>query len=276
MTTWLITGCSSGLGYQLAKAVLERGYNAVLTARNIAKLQSLIDQFPNTALALVLDVTKDKQITEVVHQAQQRFGRLDVLVNNAGYGYRAAIEEGDVADVSRLFATNFFGPVALIKAVLPGMRARRSGTILNLSSIAARCTSAGSGYYAATKCALEGMSQGLIKEVKPLGIKVMIVEPGAFRTDFAGRSLTQTSTIIDDYKQTAGLRRKEHNSSENGYQPGDPAKAAQVIIDAAEASDSPFKLLLGDDALAMASSQLEEEQSEITTWQAISSATNFS
>src|ERR1700722_11354606 len=199
MPTWFITGCSTGLGRALAAAVLDRGDNAVVTARDAAAVRDLAGQYPGTALALSLDVTDGAQVVSAARAAEERFGGIDVLVNNAGYGYRAAVEEGDDADVKQLFATNFFGPVTLIKAVLPGMRARRSGAIVNISSIGARRTPEGSGYYSATKAALEGLSGSLRKELAPLGITVMAVEPGAFRTDFSGRSLAQSGTVIADY-----------------------------------------------------------------------------
>lgn len=180
-------------------------------------------RFPHTALALPLDVTDKKQISSAVQQAQARFGGIDVLVNNAGYGYRAAVEEADDADVRQLFDTNLFGAVDMIKAVLPDMRVKRAGAILNISSIGARISPAGSGYYSATKAALEGLSGSLHKELRPLGISVTAIEPGAFRTDFAGRSLTQSATAIPDYAETAGKRRKE-NDTVHGTQPGDPAR----------------------------------------------------
>src|SRR3954447_21075029 len=186
MATWLITGCSTGLGRALAQAVLAHGHNAVVTARNVTTLQELASAFPDTALALPLDVTDRAQISKVVQQARTRFGSIDVLVNNAGYGYRAAVEEADDTDIRQLFDTNVFGAVDMIKAVLPGMRANRAGSILNISSIGARICPAGSGYYSATKAALEGLSGSLHKELQPLGINVTVIEPGAFRTDFAG------------------------------------------------------------------------------------------
>jgi NAD(P)-dependent dehydrogenase (short-subunit alcohol dehydrogenase family) len=233
MPTWLITGCSTGLGRHLAEAVLARGYNAIVTARDATKVQDLVDANPDTALALALDVTEDTQVTNAVQQAEGRFGGVDVLVNNAGYGYRAAVEEGEEPEVATLFATNFFGPVAMIKAVLPGMRARRNGAIANISSIGARISPPGSGYYSATKAALEAMSASLRRELEPLGITVTVVEPGGFRTDFAGRSLQQSQDAIADYADTAGRRRKEHDTA-HGNQPGDPARAAQAIITAVE------------------------------------------
>ncbi|MDQ1583332.1 MAG: hypothetical protein QOF36_1386, partial [Microbacteriaceae bacterium] len=225
MTTWFITGCSTGLGRALAAAVLERGDNAVITARSADSVADLAGSHPETALSIALDVTDHDQVKSAVSAAEERFGSVDVLVNNAGYGYRAAIEEGDAQDVQKLFATNVFGPVDLIKAVLPGMRARRSGTIVNVSSIGARISPPGSGYYSATKAALEGITGSLRKELQPLGITAISVEPGGFRTDFAGRSLTQSAEAIDDYAGTAGKRRKEHDTA-HGTQPGDPVKAA--------------------------------------------------
>ena len=247
MTTWLITGCSTGLGRALAQAVLARGDNAVVTARDTSTLQDLATEFPTTALAVALDVTEQSQVDAAVQQAEERFGAVDVLVNNAGYGYRAAIEEGSDEDVRTLFDTNVFGPVAMIKAVLPGMRSRRSGAIVNISSIGARISPPGSGYYSASKAALEGLSGSLQKEVKPLGISVTVVEPGGFRTDFAGRSLTQSAEAIADYADTAGKRRKEHDTV-HGTQQGDPDKAAAAIITAVEAPETPGFLLLGEDA----------------------------
>ena len=275
MLTWLITGCSSGLGRALATAVLERGDNAVVTARDALRVAEFAEQHPETALALDLDVTDHARIRAIVAATRGRFGGIDVLVNNAGYGYRAAVEEGDDDDLQRLFATNVFGAVAAVKAVLPGMREQRSGTIVNISSIGARITPAGSGYYSATKAALEGLTGSLRKELKPLGIRAMIVEPGAFRTDFSGRSLQQSASPIADYAETAGRRRKEHDTT-HGTQPGDPAKAAQVIIEAAVSSDPPELLLLGQDALDGFRATQESQRAEVDAWQHLSSATQFS
>jgi NAD(P)-dependent dehydrogenase (short-subunit alcohol dehydrogenase family) len=274
MATWLITGCSTGLGRSLAEAVLARGDNAVVTARDVAKVEDLAKAYPDTALAVALDVTDPAQVADAVRQAGARFGEVDVLVNNAGYGYRAAVEEGDDADVQRLFATNFFGAVAMIKAVLPGMRARRHGAIVNVSSIGARICPPGSGFYAATKAALEGMSGSLRKELEPLGIKVMAVEPGGFRTDFAGRSLDQSAEAIADYAGTAGKRRKE-NDRAHGTQPGDPGRAAQAMITAVESADVPALLLLGEDALGAFGAVLDAQRAELEKWRALSAGTGF-
>jgi NAD(P)-dependent dehydrogenase (short-subunit alcohol dehydrogenase family) len=274
MSTWLITGCSTGLGRSLADAVIGAGHNAVVAARDAAKVADLVDTAPDRVLAVALDVTKPDQVESAVRQAQERFGDVDVLVNNAGYGYRAAVEEGDDAEVRTLFDTHFFGSVAMIKAVLPSMRARHEGAIVNLSSIGAQLTPVGSGYYAAAKAAIEGMSGALHGELAPLGISVTVVEPGAFRTDFAGRSLVQSATPIDDYADTAGKRRKE-NDTMDGNQAGDPAKAAAAIIEAVESSDPPSFLLLGPDALAAYRYVADARAAEIASWEKLTSSTNF-
>ncbi len=274
MKTWLITGCSAGLGKSLAKAVLKKGDRAVVTARKAETLSGFAEEFPETALVLALDVTDEKAVTDTVKKAKEKFGSIDVLVNNAGYGYRAAVEEGSVADTQKLFDTNFWGPVALIKEVLPDMREKRSGVILNVSSIAALQTAPGSGYYAASKCALEGLSGGLRAEVEPLGIKVIVVEPGAFRTDFAGRSLTQSEKVIKDYEQTAGARRIGKDIS-HGTQPGDPDKAAELMIMAAETKDAPFRLLLGTDAVTFAGHVMQGRIEEYAKWEKFSRQSDF-
>lgn len=274
MTTWLITGCSTGLGKSLAHAVLKAGFNAVVTARNVHTVQDLVSAYPNTALAVTLDVTDPAQVESAVKLAEGRFGSVEVLVNNAGYGYRGAVEEGDAKEVAALFATNFFGTVSMIKAVLPGMRARHSGTILNISSIAGRLAAPGSGYYSATKFAIEGMSDALRKEVAPLGIRVTIVEPGAFRTDFAGRSLHQAKADIADYASTAGPRRKE-NDKTGGTQPGDPERAAKAIIKVVAGSTLPARLLLGSDAVKIVADELDTQRREVDAWKDVSISTDF-
>ena len=274
MSTWLITGCSTGLGRALAEAVIAAGHNAVVTARDEAKVADLAESAPERVLAVALDVTEPAQVVAAVRQAQERFGAVDVLVNNAGYGYRAAVEEGDDAEVRTLFETHFFGTVAMIKAVLPDMRARRSGAIVNISSIGATVNPVGSGYYAAAKAAIEGISGALHGELAPLGISVTTVEPGAFRTDFAGRSLVQSATVIDDYADTAGRRRKE-NDTMHGNQAGDPAKAGNAIIAAVESSEPPAFLLLGPDALAIYRHVADARATEIGKWEELSAGTNF-
>ena len=274
MATWLITGCSSGLGRAFAEEVLGRGHNAVVTARDVSAVGDLADAHPATALGLALDVTDPARVTEVVAQAEGRFGRIDVLVNNAGYGYRAAVEEGEDADVRRLFDTNLFGAVAMTKAVLPGMRARRAGTIVNVSSIGARVCPPGSGYYSASKAALEAVTSALRKEIGPLGLSAMAVEPGGFRTDFAGRSLTQSAEAIADYADTAGKRRKE-NDTVHGTQPGDPTRAAAALVDVVSSGTLPELLVLGPDALDGLRSVLDGQRAEVDAWEQVSASTDF-
>jgi NAD(P)-dependent dehydrogenase (short-subunit alcohol dehydrogenase family) len=274
MSTWLITGCSTGLGRALAEAAIASGHNVVVTARDVGKVADLADIAPERVLALALDVTRPDQVADAVGQAEQRFEGVDVLVNNAGYGYRAAVEEGEDAEVRTLFETHFFGAVAMIRAVLPGMRARRSGAIVNISSIGAQLTPVGSGYYSAAKSAIEGLSGSLHGELAPLGISVTIVEPGAFRTDFAGRSLTQSATPIGDYADTAGKRRKEHDTV-HGTQAGDPAKAAMAIITAVEQPQPPGFLLLGSDALSGYRQRAQARIAEVAQWEKLSASTDY-
>jgi NAD(P)-dependent dehydrogenase (short-subunit alcohol dehydrogenase family) len=274
MSNWLITGCSTGLGRALAEAVIGTGHNAIVTARNVSGVADLAETTPERVLAVALDVTRPDQVVSAVQQAEERFGGVDVLVNNAGYGYRAAVEEGDDADVRTLFETHFFGTVAMIKAVLPGMRARRRGAIVNISSIGAQLTPVGSGYYSAAKAAIEGLSGALRGELAPLGISVTIVEPGAFRTDFAGRSLAQSANVIDDYAATAGQRRKERDTM-HGNQPGDPAKAGAAIVAAVESPEPPAFLLLGADALAAYRYVADKRAKDIANWEQLTTSTDF-
>lgn len=274
MSTWLITGCSTGLGRAFAEEALKHGHNVVVTARDVGKVRDIAEAHPDTALAVALDVTSGNQVTAAVEAAEERFGAIDVLINNAGYGYRAAVEEGQDEDVRQLFETHLFGTVRTIKAVLPGMRARRSGTIVNLSSIGARISPEGSGYYAAAKAAIEALTLSLRKEAAPLGITAMVVEPGGFRTDFAGRSLTQAAEPIADYADTAGRRRKEHDTA-HGTQPGDPAKAAAALIQAIESDQPPYMLLLGNDASDGFRAALDALRTEADAWEPLSRSTDF-
>jgi NAD(P)-dependent dehydrogenase (short-subunit alcohol dehydrogenase family) len=273
MATWLITGCSTGLGRSLAAAALDGGDNVVVTARDAASVEDLTRAHPGTALALPLDVTVQAQRRDVVRAAVMRFGAVDVLVNNAGHGYRAAVEEGTDDRVQELFATNFFGPAALIQAVLPGMRERGSGTIVNVSSIGARSSPVGSGYYAASKAALEAMTESLRKEVAPLGITVMAVEPGAFRTSFV-RSVTQPREMIGAYAGTVGARR-EQDGTRHGRQPGDPARAAEAIVAAVRHPAPPRLLILGPDALAQFRDAMKELNADADAWERASLGTSF-
>lgn len=274
MPTWLITGCSTGFGRELARAVLARGWNAVVTARDPATVADIVTGKEATALAVRLDVTDPVQVAEAVRAAEARFGAIDVLVNNAGYGYRGAVEEAGDAEIRQLFETNVFGLVEMTKAALPGMRARRRGHIVNISSVAGRMAQPGSGYYSATKFAVGGLSDALRKELKPLGIAVTVVEPGGFRTDFAGRSLHQSARTIDDYAETAGKRRRE-NSTNDGRQPGDPVRAAQAIIQAVEAETPPFRLALGRSAIQRIRAELDEQRRELDAWEEVGADADF-
>ncbi len=274
MKTWLITGCSSGIGAGIAQAVLEQGDNAIITARNTSSLDELVARYPDNALAQKLDITSKEDIANTVKNGVDKFGTIDFLINNAGYGYRSSVEEGDPKDVELLFDTNFFGPIELIKEVLPIMRAQKSGSIINVSSIAAARSAVGSGYYAASKAALELMTNGLVKELAPLGIKAMIVEPGAFRTRFYDTSLKGTSIKIGDYDETAGKSRKE-NIVNLENQPGDPAKAGKVIVEVAQMEEYPFRLLLGSDAVRIVSEEMESRLKEIADWKEISVKTDY-
>ena len=273
MATWLITGCSTGLGRALAIAALERGETVVVTARDAASVQDLARAHPATALPLSLNVTDHARVREVVREARQRFGAIDVLVNNAGHGYRAAVEEAEEDQVQELFATNFFGPVALIEAVLPGMRERHSGTIVNISSAGARSFPIGAGHYVATKAALEAVTACLRKEVRPLGITVMTVEPGAFRTHYK-RALTQVREPVSDYADTVGARREE-DAAEDGRQPGDPGRAAQAIITAVQSPTTPLMLVLGPDALTWFRDSVKELCADVDAWEQTSLGTSF-
>ncbi len=263
---WFITGCSTGFGRELAKILLDRGNRVVVTARNPKQIEDLAAGRDKQALALQLDVTNASEIAEAVKKAEAAFGRIDVLVNNAGYGYISAIEEGEDDEVRAIFETNFFGLARLTQAVLPGMRKRHSGTILNVSSIGGFVGFPGVGYYNATKFAVEGLTEALSKECAPLGIRAIIVEPGPFRTDWAGRSLKTPKNAIADYAETAGVRRKAISGS-SGKQAGDPIRACHAMIQAAESENPPLRLVLGRMALETARAKLDQVQSDLDTWQ---------
>jgi NAD(P)-dependent dehydrogenase (short-subunit alcohol dehydrogenase family) len=272
---WLITGCSRGLGRALAEQVLASGYRAVVTARAEADVADIIAKYRDMAIAVALDVTDPTAISAALAAAEARFGSIDVLVNNAGYGYLAAIEEGVDADVRALLDTDLFAPIALIKAVLPEMRARRSGHIVNISSIGGLVTFPGVGYYHIAKFGLEAMSETLAKEVVPLGIGVTVVAPGAFRTDFRGpESIRQSAIQISDYAETAG---KGRTNTEAGHrrQIGDPARGARAIIAALEAERPPVHLLIGGDALDQFRAKLDAVRTEIDAWEDVTRSTDL-
>lgn len=275
MKTWLITGCSSGIGAGIAKAVLKSGDQAVVTARNKDKVKEIVDQYPETALAVSLDVTDNESIQNAVKEANEKFGTIDVLVNNAGYGYRSAVEEGEIEAVQTLFQTNLFGPIELMKAVLPGMRAQKSGAILNVTSIAAARSAVGSGYYASSKAALELLTDGLAKELTPLGIKVMVVQPGAFRTRFYdATSLQGTKAEIGDYADTVGKTRVGKFANTH-QQPGDPDRAGEVIVKVVNSDEYPQILTLGKAAVTAVKSRLQEKIDELDKWADISAQADY-
>ncbi len=263
---WFITGCSTGFGRELAKLILDRGHRAVITARDPAKIQDLIAGHEGRALALKLDVTDRAQVSESVKHAEAVFGSIDVLVNNAGFGYVGALEESDETEVRAMMETNFFGLASMIHEVLPGMRRRRHGSIVNISSIGGLVGFPGVGYYNATKFAVEGLSESLSKEVAPLGIKVLVVEPGPFRTDWAGRSLQKSTQLIPEYTETAGVFR-ERITSRSGKQAGDPVRAGKAIIKALESDNAPLHLVLGLIALETARTKVEKLRGELDAWE---------
>ena len=271
---WLITGCSTGFGRELAKLVLARGWRAVVTARDASKVADIAAGHADRVLVLSLDVTRPAQIAEVVAATKLKFGRIDALVNNAGYGYLAAIEEGEDEAVRAMFETNVFGLIDMTKAVLPVMRAQRSGLIVNISSIGGITSFAATGYYHGTKYAVEGISESLAIEVKPLGIDVLIVEPGPFRTNWAGASLKQSATQLNDYAMTAGERRKQ-TETRSGNQVGDPARAAQAIIDVALSDSPPLRLLLGKAALELARKKLDLMRTDFNHWESTTLGADF-
>ncbi|MGJ7579644.1 oxidoreductase [Variovorax sp. RHLX14] len=271
---WLITGCSTGFGRELAKLVLERGWRAVVTARHPDQVADIVEGHEDRALAMALDVNRSEQVQAVVAATLERFGRIDALVNNAGYGYLAAIEEGDDAEVRAMFETNVFGLIDITKAVLPAMRAQASGLIINVSSIGGLTSFAATGYYHATKYAVEGLSESLAIEVKPLGIDVLIVEPGPFRTNWAGPSIKQSATRIDAYDATAGERRRQ-TAARSGNQAGDPVRAAQAIVDAALSDAPPLRLVLGKAALELARKKLDFVRDDLDNWEATSLGADF-
>jgi NAD(P)-dependent dehydrogenase (short-subunit alcohol dehydrogenase family) len=271
---WFITGCSSGFGHELARRVLANGWRAVITARDKARLADLVDISEGRAIALDLDVNSASQITAAVKKAERHFGAIDVLVNNAGYGYQSSVEEGDDTEIRAQFEANVFGLFALTREVLPGMRARRRGHVINITSVAGLVGFPGSGYYAASKHAVEGWSDALAAECGPLGIHVTCVEPGPFRTDWAGRSLKQTPTKIADYADTVG-KRMRNTAQGSGKQPGDPARAAQAMIQITEIPNPPRHLVLGEFGIEKVVTELKAKLEEIAAWSELSLATDF-
>lgn len=272
--TFLITGISSGLGAAFADAALAAGHRVVGTLRSAEKAADFEAKAPGRAHALLLDVTDYAAIPAALAEAERLGGPIEVLVNNAGYGHEGALEESSMDDLIRQFAANVFGAVAMMKAVLPGMRQRRSGRIINVTSMGGFITLPGMSYYCGSKFALEGISEALGKEVKPFGIHVTALAPGQFRTDWAGRSMDRTPRSIPDYDAVIDPIRAARQVK-SGKQPGDPAKAAQALLKLIASDDPPARLYLGDDALDLVGKKLDQMKAEITAWEAVSRATNF-
>ena len=269
---WFITGCSTGFGLELARQTIDRGYRTVVTARDPASLEGF--GATDNGLVLKLDVTRSDQVAAALKAAQVRFGRIDVLVNNAGIGYFAAVEEGEEAEVRKMFDVNVFGLTRMIQAVLPDMRKRRSGCIVNVSSLGGIRGMPALGQYCATKFAVEGLSEALRKEVAELGISVMVVEPSGFRTDWAGRSAHESAHQIDDYMATAGNVRIKIRAA-SGQQPGDPVRAVKALIEAVGSGHPPHHLLLGNDAFDGAMAKLGELRAEFAAGEAVARAADF-
>ncbi|HVX46223.1 MAG TPA: oxidoreductase [Mycobacteriales bacterium] len=270
---WLITGASSGFGRAIAEAALAAGDSVVGTARRARTLDDLAAAHPGRVAAVALDLTDPARIPDAAAEALAAFGRIDVLVNNAGRGHIGAVEETGDAELRELMQLHLFGPAALIRAVLPQMRERRSGAIVQLSSMGGRFSFPGVGGYSATKFALEGLSEALAKEVEPFGIDVLVVEPGAFRTSFAGGGLSQSEPMAA-YQDSVGPLRTDLPGSD-GQQPGDPAKAAAAILTALAAEKTPLRLPLGNDATDMVIAQLADSRAELDTWESVSRSTDY-
>ncbi|HEY0864005.1 MAG TPA: oxidoreductase [Lacunisphaera sp.] len=269
---WLITGCSRGLGRALAARVLARGHRVVATARQPGTLAELAALQPANCRRLALDVTAPGQVAAVVTQAAEAFGRLDVVVNNAGCGLIGALEECAEDQIQRNFETNFFGALRVIRAALPILRAQGHGHFVNISAAAAISNYAGFAAYGAAKCALEGLSESLAAEVKPLGLRVTIVQPGPFRTDFIARSLEPAAGAIPAYEPTSGKFRRLLTTMD-GRQPGDPARAADAIIAAVAAEQPPLRLVLGKYAIDKTRRKFASATRELDTWADVGLAT---
>lgn len=275
MSVWFITGASRGFGLQIARDLLGRGHQVVATARQAAAVTEALGENDN-ALAVALDVTDETQARQAVDAAVTRFGRIDVLVNNAGRGLLGAVEEATDTEVRAVYETNVFGLLTVTRAVAPVLRAQRSGTIVNISSVGGFASSPGWGVYASTKFAVEALSEALHAELQPLGVHVMVVEPGYFRTDFLDSSSLQVQqNTIDDYADGPAGKMRVTAGDRNHEQPGDPVKAAAAIIDVAESERPPVRLLLGNDTIAVVEAKIAHVQAELAQWRSISESTDF-
>lgn len=273
MARWLITGCSTGFGREIAGAALQAGHRVVVTARRADAVRGFAEEFGELALPVALDVTDRDQIAAAVAAADAVFGGIDVLVNNAGHGYLSAVEEGEDAEVRKLFNVNYFGAVDMIKAVLPGMRARGCGHIVNISSMTGLVANPPNAYYSSTKFALEAVTEALAAEVRPLGIKVTAIEPGAFRTDWATRSMKESGTPIADYTNVAA--RKDLIKQFADHLPGDPRKVAEAVLMVTGLDEPPLRLLLGRDVLKAMRDKIAAMSASIDEWEAVTKDVNF-
>ena len=271
---WFITGTSTGFGYLLAEEALKRGERVIATARDLSKLSRLARQYPDRIHTFRLDVTNRNEITSIAQQGITTFGHVDILVNNAGYAMNGAIEEVSEDEFEPMFQTNIYGLIRVTRAFLPHFRQRRSGHIFNLSSIGGLIGSPGWGFYNATKFAVEGLSEALAEEMKPLGVHVTVVEPGPFRTDFLGRSSKLARRQLRDYATTAGKAR-EYLKTQSGKQPGDPQKAVEAIITAANSPKPPLHLILGHVALTRFRHKLSDWHEEIAAWESVTTSADF-
>jgi NAD(P)-dependent dehydrogenase (short-subunit alcohol dehydrogenase family) len=271
---WFITGSSSGFGLLLAHELLRRGERVIATAPDASKLDDLLTLYPDTARTFMLDVTKPAEIESVTKLALTAFGHIDVLVNNAGYGLNGAIEEVSEDEFEPMFQTNIYGLIRTTRAFLPHFRQRRSGHIFNLSSIGGLIGGAGWGFYNVTKFAVEGFSEALAGEMKPLGVNVTVIEPGPFRTDFLGRSGKLAAKELPEYKDTAGKAR-EYLETQSGKQPGDPQKAVEAIIAVADSPNPPVHLILGKIALTRFRGKLAQWENEIAAWEPVILGADF-
>jgi NAD(P)-dependent dehydrogenase (short-subunit alcohol dehydrogenase family) len=271
---WFITGTSTGFGHLLTEEVLNRGERVIATARDVSKLSRLTRQYPDRIQTLALDVTNSQEIISAAQRGIAAFGQVDVLVNNAGYGVNGAIEEVSEDEFEPMFQTNIYGLIRVTRAFLPHFRGRRGGHIFNLSSISGLIGSAGWGFYNTTKFAVEGFSEALADEMKPLGVRVTLVEPGPFRTDFLGRSGKLAKRELIEYAATAGKAR-EYLKTQSGRQPGDPQKAVEAIITTANSPRPPLHLILGRIALTRFRRKLSDWQQEIAEWESLTTGADF-
>ncbi len=274
MSSWLITGCSTGIGREIARAALEAGHQVAVTARKVEAVQDFVADFGDRALALPLDVTDNAQIASVVAATHEAFGGIDVLVNNAGYGYLSAVEEGEETEIRALFDTNYFGVVTTIQKVLPIMRSQGSGHIVNISSMTGLVANPPNAFYSSTKFALEGLTEALSKEVAAFGIKVTAIEPGGFRTDWASRSMHESAAPIEAYADDVGVR-KDLIKQFADHLPGDPRKVAEAVLTVTSLEEPPLRLLLGHDVLKAVREKLAAFSASIDEWEAVTKDVNF-